>query len=223
MSNYKKKKNLAHRSGYPGGNKQYIECFICGAKVRAEEARIINDPYSDRVGMIVCQRDFDRTNQQQSIKAIREYTTRDRVKIRTEPAEVSIVVADDDRVPSAPRDVFVVGADENGVELRWQGPEDTGSSCITGYRISRSDPCGSAITVINSNTNSPVMRYIDSTAVLTTEYGYLVQAINGAGVGSRSEEICYPPSAVVGSFRYYITENNFNLFSEDSKFYIPED
>lgn len=211
---------LPYKYGYPGDGYHYVQCDICGKKIRAKDAQIISDKFSDKANLLVCGDDFDKTNPQQYIRAFKERQIAHPRYIRSEGTDSFQVNANDDRVPSAPRHVQTLGGNTDGVELQWLGPEDVGSSAITGYHIKRSLPCGSVLDTVISNTGNTATYYLDTSADSTEEYGYAVAAINGAGTGPFSEEACYPPTQILPVQPYFITIDLKTLSDDGETFYL---
>lgn len=205
---------LPYRRGYPGDGYHYVQCDICGSKVRAKDAQIIPDKFSDKKNLIVCKDDVDKTNPQQYLRAFRERQISHPQYIRSEGSDVFLKDGSEDRLPSAPRYINVIGASSDGIELQWLGPEDVGSSGLIGYAIKRSSPCGGTQTVLIANTGSTATYYLDTTGSLTGNYGYSVAAINCFGTGAYSEENCFPPSYVVPSEAYLVTDAGVELVTD---------
>lgn len=214
---------LPYKNGYPGDGYHYAQCDICGKKMRAKDAQIISNKFSDKANLLVCGDDFDKTNPQQYIRAFKERQISHPRYIRSEGTDSFQVNTNDDRVPSAPRHVQIIGASSSGIELQWLGPEDTGSSAIIAYHIKRSLPCGSVMTTLIANTGNNSKYYLDTTGDSTREYGYTVAAINGAGTGAFSEEACYPASYVVPTKSYYITADSKTLSDDGTTYYLADD
>lgn len=63
---------LPHRHGYPGNGYYYVICDVCGIKIRAKDAVLIQDKYNLLNNMLVCKADNDQTNPQQYIRAVTE-------------------------------------------------------------------------------------------------------------------------------------------------------
>lgn len=179
---------LPYKNGYPGDGYHYVQCDICGKKMRAKDAQIISDKFSDKANLLVCGDDFDKTNPQQYIRAFRERQISHPKYIRSEGADSFQVNANDDRAPSAPRYLTTIGATASTAELQWLGPEDVGSSSISGYKIERESPVGGGFSTIVSNTSTVSTYYEDTGLSSSTQYNYRVSAINGAGTSSASNE-----------------------------------
>jgi len=208
---------------YPRDGMHYIYCDICGRKIRSGDSVLLTGYHSDKKNLVVCPDDADITNPQEFIRSFRERQISNPKYIRSEGADSFQDNPNDDRVPSAPRFLEVVGASASGIELSWFGPDDAGSSAIIGYSVQRSTPCGATYSTIKANTGSPLTSYTDTTGSITENYGYQVAAINGAGTGGYSEEACYPPSFQAGG-TYVTGESDNVVLSEDgNSFVIAED
>jgi subtilisin family serine protease len=100
----------------------------------------------------------------------------------------------DPTAPGAPSLTDAVGG-ATAITLSWTEPADNGSA-ITGYEVWRGTVSGdlSLLTTVGD-----VQTYVDSAVVSGTTYWYQVAAINGIGVGPRSNELSAslvePPSA----------------------------
>lgn len=214
MRYVRRKVNLPHRHGYPGDGYHYVQCDICGSKIRGKDAVLITQKYSDKANLLVCRADADKSNPQEWIRSFRERQISHPKYIRSEGADRFLADGNEDRLPSAPRHVTIIGAGTGGIEFQWIGPDDVGSSGIIGYAIKRSSPCGGTQTVLVSNTNSISTYYLDTTGDQDTDYGYAVAAINLFGTGAYSEEACYVPSYVVPTGAYLITDANIELVTD---------
>ncbi|QNE22529.1 hypothetical protein F1D05_37290 [Kribbella qitaiheensis] len=82
------------------------------------------------------------------------------------------------RVAAAPTDLQVVPATSGAMKVSWEAPTDTGTSAITGYRVSVS-PSGR---VVETSNPSVTIDGLDT----ETQYTFSVQAVSSAGVGAAS-------------------------------------
>lgn len=192
-----KRVNLPHRSGYPGNGYYYVICDVCGVKIRSKDSVLINDKYNLLNNMVVCRKDADETNPQQYIRSVRERQIdvprmirsegTDRFVFASEPSEIENADSSDPtgRTAGSPRHLTVIGASASSVELVWYGPDDSGSSGPTGYKIERESPVGGGFSTLVTTT-SPAMYYNDTSVEAGTEYNYRVSVVNDAGVGSVS-------------------------------------
>ena len=100
---------------YPGEGYYYVLCDICGTKIRAKEAILITDKYSDKANLLVCKADADKTNPQARIRARKDRIIDDSKFIRSEPVDSTNFTSDAEdidnggsssigtRTPSTPR------------------------------------------------------------------------------------------------------------------------
>src|SRR5271157_658829 len=86
--------------------------------------------------------------------------------------------------PGAP---LSVSASYSGgeIHLTWSAPSSNGGATITSYKIYRGSSSGGEVYLCTVNTTS----FVDSSTAPETPYYYTITAVNGAGEGSRSNEI----------------------------------
>ena len=149
--------------------------------------------------MLVCKDDADKTNPQQYIKPVTERQIDSPSIIRSEGEDRFVFIDDPSQIDggdtsdptgrnaSAPKSLTIIGATSSQVELQWLGPDDPGSSSITGYQIERESPVGGGFSTLITTT-SPARYYKDSTVSASTQYNYRVSAVNNNGTGSASNE-----------------------------------
>lgn len=206
---------------HPGGGYVYVICDICGRKVRRKDTQLISDKYNFQNGLVVCNYDIDRINEQSLPVKIKERIVDDPKSLRPEQADRFVENENDDRVPSAPQQLeakaSTVGAT---VDLFWQGPQDNGSSMITGYVIERASPQYSVYEVINPNTMTDTTYYNDTSADITQEYTYRIAAINGAGTGPYSEEAPFPAPNVSPGVNYLTVSQDDSVLETGSGDFI---
>jgi len=192
--------NAPHLHGYPANGYYYIICDVCGRKVRARDAVLINDKYNYLNGLLVCKDDADLTNPQTYIRSFRDRQVREPKLLRTEATDqfeyidTTAQIEDGDTsdpatgdAPGAPTDLTVEPDSSTIVILRWRMDKTSvGSSNISGYKIERESPEGNGFSTVVSNTNSPALYYSDSGLSASTEYNYKVSAINSYGTSSAS-------------------------------------
>ena len=198
--------NLPHRNGYPGNGYYYVLCDVCGSKIRAKDAILIKDKYNLLNGMLVCKHDADLTNPQQYIKSFRERQIdspslirsegTDRFVFASEPDEIETADASDPtgRTAGAPKHLVIIGATSSQIELQWLGPDDSGSSAPTGYKIERESPTGNGFSTLVTTT-TPALYYKDTSVSASTQYNYRVSVVNDAGTGSASNEAAVTTTA----------------------------
>ena len=88
--------------------------------------------------------------------------------------------------PGPPADLAAGAPHATMIPLSWTGPEDPGSSDITGYRIEWSADGNEPWTVAADDTGSPETSYRHTELAPRTAYHYRVSAINGEGVSATS-------------------------------------
>ncbi len=185
---------------YPGTGYYYVICDVCGKKMRAKDAILISDKFNTLHRLLVCKNDADKTNPQQFIKAFKERQIDDPSLIRSEgtdrfvfisaPSEIETGDLTDPtgRNASAPRALASIGATSTTVDLIWQGPDDSGSSAISGYKVERESPVGGGFSTVTSTTESVATSYQDTGLTASTQYNYRVSAVNNNGTGTASTE-----------------------------------
>ena len=90
------------------------------------------------------------------------------------------------RYPSAVRNLTAEGVSTTEIKLEWKKPESEGTTEISGYRIEVSKDGGTTWRFLVSDTDSPDTTYTHENLTPDTTLHYQVSAINGAGVGPRS-------------------------------------
>lgn len=176
---------------HPGDGYNYIRCMICDRKIFAKDSIYISDKYNLLYGMTVCKRDAEKTNPQN----IPYYPRPEEPPIRvTGDSPTNPVINPlDSRAPSAPTNGLAQGNQLGpGVWLYWTAPQDSGTSGIIGYKITRAEPQFSTQFLLIDNTNSFATQWLDETANINSEYSYQVAAINSFGIGPYSELFFFP-------------------------------
>ena len=197
---------------HPGPEYVYVICDVCGRKIRRKDTVVVKDQYNFQNNLVVCKWDVDKTNPQNKPFRIKEKLVTKPEYLRSEPSDTYAVPTTDNRTPSAPRKLVAKGSTLGStVELFWQGPIDTGSSRITGYKIERAEPQLGNYDVITSNSGSSNNYYNDTSATVSSEYTYRIYAINGAGTGAVSEVAYYPHIRVQSSYTYLGVSQNGNV------------
>lgn len=175
---------------HPGSGYVYVICDVCGAKVRRNDTVGVRDKNNLQNGMVVCKRDVDLINPQ-----ILPYKKKERLLdttrgIRSQPSNTFADIINDNRAPSAPRNLVATGDfSGNYVMLSWEGPLDPGTSSIVGYVVERIDNNGTATTFTISG-NAP--SYVDITSSISAQYQYRISAVNTAGQGAYSVNAYFP-------------------------------
>jgi len=199
---------------HPGREFVKVKCDVCGGLFYQKDTIPINDKYNLQHGLLVCKKDADQINEQVLPNNHFERPISQPELLRPERGDQFSVNELDDRLPGAPRLPFTAPNPINdNIDLFWQGPEDTGSSGIIGYKIERASPQLSYYDTIEVNTNEGATYYTDLTADVTQEYSYRVSAINSFGTGSPSIDFFWPTNQVPFSDVQYliISPNNETL------------
>lgn len=183
---------------YPGENYHYVICDVCGIKLRAKDAVLIKDKFNLLHNMLVCKSDVDKTNPQTYIKAFKEKQIDNPALIRSEATDTYIFIdtvaqiEDGDtsnpsgRTANAPRFLSTLSVSDTVIELVWHGPDNPGSSAMSGYKIERESPVGGGFSTVTANSNSPATYYKDTGLTASTQYNYRVSAVNRDGTGTAS-------------------------------------
>lgn len=204
---------------HPGSGYNWVICDVCGKKVHQKDAIKIDDKFNTLNGMVVCKSDADKTNPQARPFRVKETLIENTDKLRPRQADQYVEIENDDRLPSAPRNLRVEASPlADGVDLYWQGPDDSGTSGIIGYVIARAQPQYAYHFVIEDDTQSNSPYYNDNTADITQQYTYKVAAINSFGTGPYSSEGEFP-GYVVGDNKIYLTasQTHFTLTTGDGR------
>ena len=133
-----------------------------------------------------------------------------------------------DNPPAPPTGLTASPVSHNTLTLTWADPQDPN---ITGYRILRGTDANS-LSTIESNTESPITAYTDTTVAAETSYHYGVMALTQDGTGDQSatfnvttpaepqtEEIVQndPPAKPTGLRASRTLHNNLTLTWDDPK------
>lgn len=193
---------------YPGIKYRYVICDVCGGKFHVKDTVQITDRYNTLNKLIVCRKDADKTNPQAYPVHIKETLLTDRTYVRSESPDSYIVNSASDRVPSAPGKPEITINPLSGIlQAQWLGPQDPGSSPITGYKIITADPQVFIEYVVTENTNSETPYYLlvgEDTAPDEAQV-YAVAAYNSVGMGPYSEWGYFPYVINDWPYDYLIT------------------
>lgn len=185
----------------------YVICDVCGRKLRQNQTVLIKDKYNLLNNMLVCKKDADKTNPQAYVRAVKERQIDSPKLIRSEGTDQFVFASEVDeiytadasdptgRAPGVPRLLYIAGASSTQVELRWFGPEDSGSSAIKGYKVERESPTGGGFSTVIADTTSVATYYKDTTTSASTQYNYRVSAINDYTTGSVSNSAAITTNA----------------------------
>jgi hypothetical protein len=182
-----------------------VICDVCLGKYHSKDVSLITDKHNFQYGQVVCSGCKDEVNEQVFPVTSRERPISSPETLRPPKAVTTIVNANDDRLPSAPREPFCqVNPIDNYVDLFWQGPLDTGSSAILGYKIVRASQLIQVFSTISDNTNSGATYYTDTTSDVDLRYIYKVAAITSFGTGPYSEEFYWPKDTSPLTYTRYL-------------------
>lgn len=204
----------------PGREYVKVICDVCRGEFHQKDLSLVTNKYSTQYGQMVCKADLDDINEQVLPNNIHERPISSPELLRPDREPQFSSNPNDDRLPSAPLSPqALVNPINDTVDLYWSGPEDNGSSIVTGYVIERSDPQFSTYMVLTSNTHSISTYYQDVTAIVTTEYSYRIAAINSFGTGPYSKEFFWPVLSEDGSNVNYLvlSQNGYNLITSDTE------
>ena len=199
-----------------------VICDICGQAYRLSEMTKITDKYNRHFGMMVCPFDRDVTNPHDVPFTVKDVILSSPKMVRDRPPILFDVNALDDRVPGKPKNGIAQRDSLTGsIISRWDGPSDTGSSGIVGYRVQRAVPRGSVYTTLESNTGYGSGFYLDTSGSLSGDYSYKVAAINSFGVGAYSEEWLFPPSPSAPEIPYLLMgQEDFFILTGDGDYLL---
>lgn len=123
-------------------------------------------------------------------------------------------------IPSKPKNLTSLYYDSI-IQLNWETPEYKGNPEIINYNIFRkygsSDYENIGSTVYNNTF------FIDSSAVLFTEYFYYVSAINEKGESERSNEITASAHPIALTIRYSELQQAIIIFISEVFLFLPEE
>lgn len=188
---------------YPGVGKRLLDCDVCGRKIRLEDAVRINDPYNLLDGMLVCKQDADKTNPQAIPFKIQETLATSPQNIRPQPADRYAINPNDNRAPSAPRNLRAFASPlGSSILLTWEGSFDVGTSPIIGYEIEIAEPQHSLYVVLETNTYSEIPFYEDTVTPVSSIVTYRIRAINSFGSSPYSNEAPYPADVIPDEIVY---------------------
>lgn len=202
-------------------------CDVCGFKYHVRDLiGPIEDRYNRHYGLVVCRKDRDPTNQQDIPYKYKETIVSDLKKIRTRPSAVYIVNPNDNRAPSAPQNgLTVLDSLSSTINLYWDGPSDTGSSGIIGYRVQVANPQFANYVDLSTNTGINTTFYQDSTTPLTNFVSYRVAAINSFGQGPYSVEFFWPSQQITAEVVYIGLSDGADVLADSAGnpiIYSPE-
>lgn len=206
---------------HPGREYVKVICQICGGLFYQKDTVQITDKYNHQYGLTVCRKDADERNDQVLPNRHVDRPISNPGSLSPERADEFSVNEIDDRLPGAPRLPFAqVHPINDTIDLFWQGPEDTGSSGIIGYKIQRSDPQFAFYETIETTTSSNNTYYQDLSADVNTDYSYRIAAVNSYGTGPYSIEFFWPKqSSPYTDINYLIISQNGNILRNSDTLY----
>lgn len=171
-------------------NMRYAYCQVCNGKFHIKDLKRVDDIYNKQHGLIVCKKDYSKTNKQSYPFSVNEKLLSDSRIMNPEQVSTYDININDDRVPGKVQGgTTTMQTQGSGILLRWIGPIDGGSSGITGYKILVSSPQFVYYNVLVENTNNPAAYFIDTTTDISSDASYKIAAINNVGMGAYSDEI----------------------------------
>lgn len=207
---------------HPGREYVKVICDVCGGLFYQKDTIQITNKYNFQNGLVVCLADVDQINEQvlPNNHIDRPITRPD--LLRPERFDEFSINLNDNRLPSAPRVPFAqVDPINDYVDLYWQGPEDTGSSEIVGYKVVRANPQLGTYEVLSINTGSGATFYQDTGSNINLEYSYKIAAINSFGVGAYSSEFFWPkPTFIWEDINYLVLSQNGNAIAASDTGYL---
>lgn len=210
-------------TSHPGTGYRLVICDLCKKQTRLKDTVLVKDKASTQYGLIICQRHVDEINigVQKPIVFEPEKTVSPEL-IRAPQTETYITPDIDDRVPSAPRNLIARGGYDVGtIDLTWEGPEDSGSSGIIGYKVQISNPQYAEFEDVSSNTGVAYTTYTDTNVIIPTEgVTYRVAAINTYGTGAYSAQYHFP-TLIAPEYLYLLeSQDNDVITTSDGEFII---
>lgn len=208
-----------------GPGMAYILCDICGRKIHQKDAILITDKWNTKYGLLVCKHDVDKTNEQNRPFIVRELQVQNPKLLRSERPDIN-TSPDTSIVPGSPQNVIAtMNSLTNQIVLQWIGPQNTGSSPILGYIITRAVPQDSFyITIANTSTNNgetSACYFTDTVNDPSIPSSYIIYAINSAGQGTASNIAFFPNQQVfLENGKYIITSQNSYLITTGDGRYI---
>lgn len=198
---------------HPGSGFVYVICDICGRKVRQNFTTIVRDKFNLQNNMVVCHDDIDKANAQARPFRVKERLISHPEQLRSEPGNTFISIENDNRLPSAPRNLSAAPSTlGTSVTLFWEGPLDPGTSSIIGYVIKKAEPQYAYQFVVNSNTGTNAVFYDDTSGDIATGATYTVAAINSFGTGPDSPLAFYPSVQADSSVNYLVaSDTNYTI------------
>lgn len=210
---------------HPGEGHIKVVCDVCNRVIFRKDAIKVTDKLHRQFGLLVCKEDYDQLHLFDRPAKAREKPATHPENLRPERPLQFSDNENDDRVPSAPRNLKAQGSSLGStVELFWEGPIDTGSSGIIGYVIQRAFPQLGIYETISANTNSFGAYYNDTSADITSVYSYRIAAINTFGTGPFSNEALFPSLQYDNTYFKFIGANeNYVVATDQGYLIIPGD
>ncbi len=191
-----------------------ITCDVCGHTYRVSDVQKITDKYNRHFGLVVCKYDKDPTNAHDIPYKYSEIFLTAEDMVRPRPDRMYVTNEHDDRLPSKPLYGDAIKDPlQSYIYLTWEGPYDSGSSGIIGYKVQRASPQFTSYDTIIENTNESGTFYLDTTASLTAEYSYRVAAINSFGTGPYSDEFGWPILSAFSDINYLVLSQDGSVLT----------
>ena len=191
-------------TSYPGSERYYALCDICGKKYRKRELCLVEDKFNLQNRLLVCHADLDKAQPQLRPFIAREYkapkVTRPEPYLQQYP---NIPNPNSDMSPGICTQVVAsVDPISGNILLQWIGPLQGGSDEVTSYNIYQATPQLSGLLLIGVTSNGAPF-YEDINTTSTAICTYYVAANNLDGTGPISAPCFFPNIQVDLSVEYF--------------------
>lgn len=176
-----------------------VICDICGFKFRRSQVTRITEKYNQANGLVVCHKDRDKLNMQDTPFRHRKEKVVNPLFVRPEGDPNYAIITTSDEIEngdtvieigttaaSEPLNLKLDNIDSDGLRFSWMPPLSLGNGRMLGWKIERESPVGGGFSTLVSNTLSVALDYLDTTVVTGTQYGYRVSAVTTYGAGTAS-------------------------------------
>lgn len=214
----KRNRNKPFKVGsYPGDEYRQAICDMCGVKRFVKDMTYIDDQYNRINGALVCIEHADPVHPQDIPYWILEEQVDDPRYVRPRTADRFVVNESSNILPSAPRLLIATLSPlDDVIQLTWQGPDNTGSGSIIGYRIQISNPQGLPFATLEDNTGNGATMYLDTVSPITGFYYYRVAAISEIGVGAYSDQASFPYDSIITNILIIVGDDLIGIAGDDN-------
>ena len=182
-------------------SKRWIICDLCDGKFHLDQMKLIKDKYNLLYGLMVCPKDVEKTNPQNTpFYAKKEHTVNPQL-VRPESTTVNyLYITDAEDIDSGSSEVIIGGTlasaphhlvartvSSSVIQFQWQGPDSLGSGRLLGWAVKRESPLGGGFSVLTSNSGEVDQTYTDGTVSSNTQYNYQVACVTTVGIGTYSD------------------------------------